>query len=161
MRYTKGGLGQCRNKETIDRISGCSQLRQREEGEPVETEHSDQELGLFKNDKPRRRTLPSPFITQSEDIVTIPHTGIPILYISTHGIVHVAARVAMAVNLLRSGCPKAQLMWVGLQIETIVKQTLFAVSLPGERFETEYVSTLLRDGNISMMTITRVCEPDA
>jgi len=116
--------------------------------------------GLFKNNEPRGRTMPSPFITESEDIVTIPYNGIPILYISTHGIVHVAARVAMAANLLRSGCPKVQLMWVGLAIETIVRQTLFAVSLAGERLESEHISTLLRDGSISIMTITRVYEPE-
>ncbi|GEM_PF-4615582 len=94
-------------------------------------------------------------VTQSDDIVTIPQNGTPIIYIATHAVGYVAARVAMTVNLLRSGCPAVQLLWIGLNIHEEVGNLFAAIQLSDERFISEYTFSPQRNATIAKLLVTR------
>lgn len=105
---------------------------------------------------PPQNTSYSALITQGNDVVMIPQNAIPVIYIATHAIGYVASRVSIAANLLRSGCPGVQCMWVGLSLFDIIIRMFGAIALPGEQFKHDYSFSSLQEGSVHQLVVTRV-----
>ena len=104
-------------------------------------------------------SIASLLIVQGEETVTIPQGGIPVLYIATDVIQHLAERVATAVNFLRCGCPRVQLMWTNMSIENLLQGLFIRTTLWPEKFEFLPHSIPYEGDMISYLLITRT-SPD-
>ena len=76
-----------------------------------------------------------PLIFQSDELISIREGAVPVLYLGTNAHTYMVARVAMAINCLRSGCPAVQMLWAGnLAVGDDLKTFFLEMERPGESF---------------------------